>query len=305
MTGDPAEQGEDSISIESFSENRTHFFDRFSTRSFDRRRERPASREEKPFPKECSDTNANAQSSWRGRRSSVSEHASPKRISNSGMPKIRKRISGALSNLQKRVGGGKRKSTPEQQKKTRLLPAAATAGGDAEAEEERSTNFDARYSGLSTTSLEEEEIFRPWRRKKLPTYKNPKKLHKTGKEKKEDSFRVAPRPPPPPAELSKLPKYEYCALNRLAKISAPRTEKPIKAPPNTEKIAYEGTISDLEIKTTMKTWIWRRTGFKHYDIVRQMKVHSITDRHRYSKVQVGVVHGKEKRSMDKNSIPRR
>lgn len=31
----------------------------------------------------------------------------------------------------------------------------------------------------------------------------------------------------------------------------------------------------------MKTWIWRRTGFKHFDIIRHMRVDNITDRHRY------------------------
>jgi len=131
-------------------------------------------------------------------------------------------------------------------------------------------------------SPEDENAARPWRLEKASNVQKPKTLHKTGKEKKEDSFRQAPRAPAPPSDLHSFPKYEYCSLTRMHKVSAPKLEKPpVKAPPSADPLSYKGTITDLEIRVAMKTWIWRRTGFKHYDIIRHMKVESITDRHRY------------------------
>jgi len=131
-------------------------------------------------------------------------------------------------------------------------------------------------------SPEDDVPLRPWRLEKAANVQKPKTLHKTGREKKEDSFRQAPRPPAPPADLSGFPKYEFCSLMRTSKISAPKVErKPIKPNPDQPEVKYQGTITDFEIKTAMKTWIWRRTGFKHFDMVRHMKVDNITDRHRY------------------------
>lgn len=69
------------------------------------------------------------------------------------------------------------------------------------------------------------EPFRPWRLAKDKRVQQPKSLHKTGREKKEDSFRQAPRPPPPPNELSKVPKYENCFFARLTKIPLPKEEQ--------------------------------------------------------------------------------
>jgi len=131
-------------------------------------------------------------------------------------------------------------------------------------------------------SPEDDEMLRPWRLEKASNIQTLKTLHKTGKEKKEDSFRQAPRPPLPPADLSQIPKYEFCSLIRMTKISAPKIEKPQpNENPERGEISYKGEITELEIRAAMKIWIWRRTGFKHFDIIRHMKVGAVTDRHRY------------------------
>jgi len=159
---------------------------------------------------------------------------------------------------------------------------AWNASKDEEEEEQEDSSKYCEYSRNYEDSAEVHER-RPWRLEKAANVQKPKTLHKTGKEKKEDSFRQAPRPPPAPAEMSRFRGYETCLMSRMIKISAPKQErKPLEKPPeNAEKIGYQGSITDLEIKTAMKTWIWRRTGFKHFDIVRHMKVESITPRHRY------------------------